>query len=227
MGVARVQDRLGRRLGTLRISVTDRCNLRCEYCMPEREYVWLPKPQILSFEELTRLSRVFVGLGVDKIRLTGGEPLLRAELPELVRRLKGIAGLRELALTTNGILLAEQASALRAAGLDRVTVSLDTLDSGRFLAIARRPSLEAVLEGLRAAREAGFPGLKLDTVLMRGQNDDEILPLLDFARSIGAELRFIEYMDVGGATAWRPEAVVTRKQILAEISGRPSRTRTR
>ncbi len=210
-------DRWGRPLKNLRISVTDRCNLRCAYCMPEEEYAWLPKPSLLRFEELDRLARVFAGLGVDRVRLTGGEPLLRRDLHVLVSLLAGIPGLEEVTLTTNGVLLAEQAESLKHAGLKRLTVSLDTLRPERFLELSRRDDLPRVLSGIDRARAVGFAPLKLDMVVLRGTNDDEIQSLLDYARGIGAELRYIEYMDVGGATKWTKEAVVSRQEILERL----------
>jgi cyclic pyranopterin phosphate synthase len=213
-------DRFGRRMGSLRLSVTDRCNMRCGYCMPEESYVWLPRTSLLSFEELDRVAGVFIGLGAAKIRLTGGEPLLRHDLPDLVGMLSRRPGLRDLALTTNGILLAEQAAALFEAGLRRVTVSLDTLRPDRMLAFARSPRHPDVLRGIRAAIQAGFPAPKLNSVIIRGFNADEVVPLLEFARSGGLELRYIEYMDVGGATRWRMDDVVTRAEILATLAGR-------
>ncbi|MEZ6184398.1 MAG: GTP 3',8-cyclase MoaA [Planctomycetota bacterium] len=210
-----VQDQHGRPLRSLRLSVTDRCNLRCSYCMPEERYTWLPKGDLLSFEELARVTDAFVAEGVDRVRITGGEPLLRQELPTLIELLRQ-RELRDLALTTNGVRLAPLAPALRAAGLDRVTVSLDTLDRARFQAMTRRDALPQVLAGIAAAREV-FGELKLDCVVVRGRNDDELLPLLDFAREQGAELRFIEYMDVGGATHWTPERVLSQAEILERI----------
>jgi cyclic pyranopterin phosphate synthase len=212
-------DTQGRLLRNLRISVTDRCNLRCAYCMPEEEYVWLPREEILHFEEISRLVDVFIELGVDKVRLTGGEPLLRRDLPTLIEALAAKPGLRDLAITTNGVLLGEQASALKAAGLHRVTVSLDTLDPVRFVALTRRTTHARVLEGIAAASGAGFTGTKLDTVVMRGVNDDEIVPLIEYARTVPAEVRFIEYMDVGGATRWSMDKVVSRRQILDVVRG--------
>lgn len=210
-------DTLGRPLRNLRLSVTDRCNLRCAYCMPEEEYTWLPRRDILDFEEVSRLVDLFIDLGVDKVRITGGEPLLRRDLPALVRMLTHKPGLADLALTTNGVLLGEQAQALYDAGLHRVTISLDTLRPDRFQALTRREALPAVLEGIAAAGRAGFKGTKLDAVIMRGANDDELVPLLEYAKSVGAELRFIEYMDVGGATKWSFEQVVSRAEMLATI----------
>jgi cyclic pyranopterin phosphate synthase len=211
-------DRLGRPLRNLRLSVTDRCNLRCAYCMPEEEYVWLPRADLLTFEELGRLAGVFARLGVEKLRLTGGEPLLRRDLPVLVGLLGRVSGIRDLALTTNGVLLAEQAAALKHAGLQRLTVSLDTLDPARFRALTRRDDHARVLAGLEAAAGAGFTGTKLNCVVLRGTNDDELVPLLHFARERGLEVRFIEYMDVGGATGWSHASVVPRAEILARIA---------
>ena len=211
------RDRHGRPLRHLRLSVTDHCNLRCRYCMPAEDYVWLPREDILRFEEIERLARIFLSLGVDRIRLTGGEPLLRRELEGLIQRLAALPGLRDLALTTNGVLLAGRARALRQAGLQRLTVSLDTLRPERFHALTQRDGLDGVLAGIEAARLAGFQPLKLDTVLIRGFNDDEIGPLLAWARDGGMELRFIEYMDVGGARDWRPERVVPRTEILERV----------
>lgn len=213
-------DRLSRPLGSLRLSVTDRCNMRCRYCMPEEEYIWLPRASILTFEELHRLAAVFARLGVAKFRLTGGEPLLRHELTGLVKLLATTPGLRDLAMTTNGILLARHAEALRAAGLQRVTVSLDTLRPERMIAFARSARHDEVIEGIRAARAAGFEGLKLNTVVIRGYNDDELGDLIEFARKERAEPRFIEYMDVGGATAWSRDQVVSRDEILARLAER-------
>jgi cyclic pyranopterin phosphate synthase len=194
--------------------------MRCGYCMPEADYVWLPRESLLTFEELTRLAGIFASLGAGKVRLTGGEPLLRHNLPTLVGLLSADARIRDLALTTNGILLARHAAALRAAGLDRVTVSLDTLRPERSLAFARNPKHADVLEGIASAGAAGFPDLKLNAVVIRGFNDDEVLDLLAFARSHAAEIRFIEYMDVGGATRWSREQVMSRDEIVATIAER-------
>lgn len=210
-------DRLHRPLKALRLSVTDRCNLRCGYCMPESRYDWLPRPELLTFEELATLVDRFVALGTRKVRLTGGEPLLRHDLPALVAALAR-RPLEELALTTNGLLLDSLASPLFAAGLRRLTVSLDTLQPQRFAALTRRDQHAAVLRGLGAARSAGFTGLKLDMVVLRGLNDDELVPMLGFAAELGAELRFIEYMDVGGATRWTSEQVVPRRELLERLT---------
>ena len=213
-------DTFSRPLRNLRISVTDRCNMRCRYCMPEAEYVWLPRESILTFEEIDRLAGIFGGLGVRKVRLTGGEPLLRHDLPTLVRLLARHEPLRDLALTTNGILLARHAEALRTAGLRRVTVSLDTLRPERMVTFARSGRHAEVLEGIAAAAAAGFESVKLNAVIIRGHNDDEVLELLEFASSRGIEIRFIEYMDVGGATRWDMGQVVSQREILEAVAAR-------
>jgi cyclic pyranopterin phosphate synthase len=212
-----VLDRRGRPLSSLRLSVTDRCNLRCHYCMPEDDYAWLPRADILDFDETARLAAVFARAGASRLRLTGGEPLLRRDLPALVARLAAVAPWDDLALTTNGILLTDQAEALKAAGVRRVTVSLDTLERDRFQALTRRDELVRVRQGLETAA-ATFPGFKIDTVVVRGVNDDEIVSLVHEAARLGAEIRFIEYMDVGGATRWTPAQVVSRREILDRLS---------
>jgi len=212
-------DTFGRPLRNLRLSVTDRCNLRCAYCMPEKDYVWLPREDVLRFEEISTLVDVFVALGVNKLRLTGGEPLLRRDLPALVQMLAAKSGLTDLALTTNGVLLAEHAAALRTAGLGRITVSLDTLHAKRFTELTRFDSLDAVLEGMDAAARE-FGRFKIDSVVIRGVNDDELADLIEYGRAKNAEVRFIEYMDVGGATRWSPSDVVSRAEILKELAAR-------
>lgn len=212
-----VRDGYGRPLRSLRVSVTDRCNLRCQYCMPEEEYAWLPRETLLSFEEIAVLADVFSALGADKIRLTGGEPLLRRDLPALIRMLAGNARIKEIALTTNGVLMTEQARSLYEAGLDRVTVSLDTLRPDRFKALTRRDTHARVMEGIDATKRVGFRGLKLDTVAIRGYNDDELIDLIEYGKTIDAEVRFIEYMDVGGATDWSLEQVFSRAEILHRL----------
>ncbi len=188
--------------------------------MPEEDYVWLPRQELLTFEEITRLVDVFTSLGVTDVRLTGGEPLLRRDLPQLVRMLAANPRIRDLALTTNGVLFAEQAEALRAAGLHRVTLSLDTLRPERLLALTGRDTHAQVLEGIAAARRLGFPKLKFDTVVLRGVNDDELADLIEYGRGVGAEVRFIEYMDVGGATEWSLEKVFTRAEMLEALGKR-------
>jgi cyclic pyranopterin phosphate synthase len=213
-----IHDRFGRPLRSLRISVTDRCNLRCQYCMPEPEYAWLPRETLLTFDELATVAGAFTGLGVDRIRITGGEPLLRRNLPALVERLARTAGLADLAMTTNGVLLAPQAATLKAAGLRRITVSLDTLHRTRFKALAGFDEHASVFAGIDAAARAGFESLKIDTVIVRSVNDDELVDMIEFGRHVGAEVRFIEYMDVGGATRWNRESVVSRREILEALT---------
>ena len=215
-----IADTFGRPLGSLRVSVTDRCNLRCRYCMPEQEYVWLPKQSILTFEEIARLVRVFTSLGVDKVRLTGGEPLLRHDLATLTAMLAGIPGVRDLAMTTNGLLLAKHAAPLREAGLGRVTVSLDTLRPERMRELARTDRHADVIAGIVAARAAGFDRIKLNTVVIRGVNEDELADLIEFAQAHATEVRFIEYMDVGGATGWSAAQVFSQREMLGVLSRR-------
>lgn len=210
-------DTFGRPLRNLRLSVTDRCNIRCLYCMPEHEYIWLPREDLLRFEEIDRLVDVFADLGVDKVRLTGGEPLLRQGLPVLVRMLAAKNRIRDLAMTTNGVLLSQHAAALREAGLHRVTVSLDTLRPDRFSALTRFDEHARVLAGIEAAAQSGFASVKMDSVIMRGFNDDELVDLMEFGRHVGTEVRFIEYMDVGGATRWSTDMVVARQEILDRL----------
>ena len=206
-------DTLGRPLRNLRLSVTDRCNLRCEYCMPEADYIWLPREDVLHFEEISTLVDVFISLGIDKVRLTGGEPLLRRDLPTLVRLLATKPDLKDLAITTNGTLLRDQIDALKDAGLGRVTVSLDTLRADRFERLTRFDRLAEVREGIEAVHRA-YGRLKLDAVIIRGTNDDELIDLIEYAKTVNAEIRFIEYMDVGGATHWTPDRVVSRAEML-------------
>jgi cyclic pyranopterin phosphate synthase len=213
-------DRFQRPLQSLRVSLTDRCNLRCRYCMPEEKYVWLPKSDVLRFDEVATLVEVFLDLGVEKIRLTGGEPLLRSDVVELVRMLGDKARIRDLSLTTNGVLLADLASDLARAGVHRITVSLDTMRADRFRTVTGRDEHAAVLRGIRAASAVGIRALKIDAVLIRGTNDDEIGDLLAFGKDLGAEVRFIEYMDVGGATRWSATQVMSRDAILAAVSAR-------
>ena len=212
-----ISDTLARPLANLRLSVTDRCNLRCQYCMPEPDYVWLPRQDILQFEEIDRLVEVFLDLGVRKVRLTGGEPLLRKDVTVLVEQLAAKARIDDLAMTTNGVLLAANAAALQRAGLHRLTVSLDTLQPDRFMRMARYDELDRVIAGIDAAAPL-FPGLKIDTVVIRGVNDDELISLIEFGRARGAEVRFIEYMDVGGATRWSWNHVVTRDEMLETLT---------
>ena len=203
--------------------MTDRCNFRCPYCMPRERFgegfSFLERKEILTFEEILRLVRVFAGLGVAKVRLTGGEPLLRRDLPLLVAELVRVPGLRDLALTTNGSLLGSLAQPLKRAGLGRLTVSLDSLDPDRFQASSDSAvPLAQVLEGLEAARSAGFQGTKLNCVLRRGFNEADILPLAGFARDQGLTLRFIEFMDVGTRNGWRLDSVVPAAEVAAIVA---------
>ena len=207
-------DRLHRPLRRLRISVTDRCNLRCTYCMPEDQYNWLKRRDLLTFEEITSLTSEFMALGVNQVRLTGGEPLLRRELDVLISKLVTLPKSPKLAMTTNGSLLEPHATQLRNAGLGHITVSLDTLVSSRYRALTGRDELKAAQQGIRAAQKAGYSSIKLNMVVMRGFNDDELASMLKFAASQGAELRFIEYMDVGGANRWHSSDVVSATEIL-------------
>jgi cyclic pyranopterin phosphate synthase len=211
-------DRYHRPVRDLRISVTDRCNYRCNYCMPFDEYTWIEKAEVLSFEEIIRLATLFIQLGVEKIRLTGGEPLVRRDLEKLIAELSPLPGLKDLSLTTNGSLLEERAATLRAAGLRRINVSLDTLDPERFRQITKRGDLDRVLAGIFAARQAGLNPVKINAVIIRGLNDDEIIPLVEFCRTHGFSMRFIEYMDVGNANSWSLNKTVTKQEILRTIN---------
>jgi cyclic pyranopterin phosphate synthase len=210
-------DTHGRVVRDLRISVTDRCNLRCVYCMPAEGMPWLPREQLLTYEELTRFARVCVECGVRGIRLTGGEPTVRQDLPVLVSMLRAISPALDLSLTTNALKLTEMAGVLREAGLDRVNVSLDTLSRERFHAISRRDRLADVLAGLDAARRAGFSPVKVNAVLMRGTNDDEAVSLARWARDEGYELRFIEWMPLDFQHQWARERLVPADDILAAL----------
>jgi GTP 3',8-cyclase len=213
-------DRLGRPLSDLRVSVTDRCSLRCTFCMPgDREYEFLPRAELLSYEETARLVRVFVGLGVSKVRLTGGEPLLRRDLARLVEQLAAIDGVEDLALTTNGLLLSRDAKALAAAGLERVTVSLHSLRPETFDRLSgSRGHLPAVLAGIEAAAAAGLAPVKVNAVVVRGVNDDEVAELARFFKRPGYVLRFIEYMDVGTVNGWQRAGVVSADEIVARVA---------
>ena len=213
-----LSDAFGRVATDLRISVTDRCDLRCEYCMPAEGLDWLDPSEQLSFDEIVRLTRVFVSLGIRTVRLTGGEPLMRARLPELVARLAEL-GLDDLSLTTNGTTLARHAEALRRAGLDRVNVSIDSLLSHRYAQITRRDALARVLDGVEAAQQAGLDPVKLNCVVVAGTNDDEVLDFVEFARRTGCDVRFIENMPLGADGRWRPESVVAASELLEQIEG--------
>jgi cyclic pyranopterin phosphate synthase len=218
-------DALGRTLGHLRISVIDRCNFRCPYCMPEEQYAhdhaFLRARERLSFDEIERLARIFVSLGVRKLRITGGEPLLRRELPELIARLARIDGVEDLALTTNGVLLPRCARALRDAGLDRITLSLDSLDAETYRRMAgSRGEVDQALAAVEAAETAGFTALKINCVLLRGVNEESVPALADRFRGTPHVLRFIEYMDVGTLNGWRAERVVPGAELRARIHAR-------
>lgn len=214
-------DQLQRPFRDLRISVTDRCNFRCRYCMPRErfgeDFGFLPRSEVLSFEELTRVAAQCVALGVHKVRITGGEPLLRAELPRLVQMLRQLGDL-DLALTTNGVLLPKHAKDLKAAGLNRLTVSLDALDPATFQAMCdANYTPNDVLAGIEAAEKAGFRSIKINTVVKRGVNDQQILPIAQRFKGTGHVVRFIEYMDVGTTNGWRLDEVVTHAEILEKL----------
>ncbi|MFO1445520.1 GTP 3',8-cyclase MoaA [Bacillus sp. Bva_UNVM-123] len=212
-----IKDQLNRPLRDLRISVIDRCNFRCTYCMPAdifgSDFAFLPRSELLTYEEIERLAKIFVGLGVEKIRLTGGEPLLRKDMPLLVEKLSAIEGLKDIGLTTNGVFLPKYAMDLKKAGLLRVNISLDTLNSELFGEInGRHVGVDPVLEGIKAAQKAGL-GVKINMVVKKGLNDSEILPMADFCKAQGLQLRFIEFMDVGSTNGWKMDDVITKKEI--------------
>lgn len=212
-----IKDKLNRPLHDLRISVIDRCNFRCQYCMPADQFgpdfEFLPKSALLTYEEIERLAKIFVSLGVEKIRLTGGEPLLRRDMPILVEKLSAIEGLMDIGLTTNGVLLPKFAKDLKDAGLKRVNVSLDTLNDELFGIInGRGVGTGPVLEGIEAAKQAGL-GVKINMVVKKGLNDSEIVPMAEYCKENGLELRYIEFMDVGSTNGWKMDDVITKKQI--------------
>jgi len=217
-----VTDQMGRGLRDLRVSVTDRCNLRCTYCMPREvfgaDYAFLPRTELLTFEEIARVVAAFTRQGVRKVRLTGGEPLLRRNLDHLVAAIAAIPEVEDLALTTNGVLLADQAEALHAAGLQRVTVSLDALDQHTFAQMGDTTvAVQRVLDGIGAAQQAGL-GVKVNAVMQRGVNEAEIIPLADFGRTSGVTVRFIEYMDVGETNGWQLDQVIPAQEVVQTIS---------
>ncbi|WP_102261832.1 GTP 3',8-cyclase MoaA [Mesobacillus jeotgali] len=217
-----IKDQLNRPLRDLRISVIDRCNFRCQYCMPAEifgpDFAFLPKSELLSYEEIERVAKLFIELGVEKIRLTGGEPLMRKDLPILVKMLNEIEGLKDIALTTNGVMLPKYADELYAAGLKRVNISLDSLKDELFGQInGRNVGVGPVLKGIEAAKKAGL-GVKINTVIKKGLNDSEIIPMAEFCKKEGLELRYIEYMDVGSTNGWKMDDVITKKQIHDLIS---------
>ncbi len=202
----------------LRISVTDRCNIRCFYCMPEDDVKYMPREEILSFEEIERFARVAASLGVTKLRVTGGEPLVRKDLPVLIRKLAAIPGIKDLALTTNGVLLARHAEALYEAGLRRLNVHLDTLDRERFLRITRRDDLDKVLEGLEVARRLGFGPIKINAVAVKNLLEADIVPLARYGREHGIEIRFIEFMPLDAQGLWTRDGVLTAGEIIETLS---------
>ncbi len=218
----KIIDQMKRPLRDLRISVTDKCNFRCRYCMPEEifgpDYPFLQREQLLSFEEMERLVRIFVSLGVEKIRITGGEPLLRRDLPALIEKIRKIEGVQDIAMTTNGSLLPKFAESLKNAGLDRVTVSLDSLDDERFGRMnGRGYKVKQVLEGIEAAKAAGFP-VKVNMVVQKGVNDQDVMPMARYFRGTGHILRFIEFMDVGNSNGWKLDQVLSAREIIDMIN---------
>lgn len=217
-GPAPLIDRFGRTHNNLRIGITDRCNIRCFYCMPEHDVRFVPRAEILDFEEIERFVRIAAGLGVSKVRVTGGEPLLRRDLPLLLRRLAAIPGIEDMALTTNGVLLAEQARALYDAGLRRLNVHLDTLDRARFRAITRRDELGRVLEGLETARAVGFSPIKLNAVAVKNLVEPDVVPLARYAIERGFEVRYIEFMPLDAQRLWDRSRVLLADDIVAMLS---------
>ena len=216
-----LQDSHGRAITDLRISVTDRCNFRCQYCMPAEGLPWLDRSELLGFEEIERLVRLLTSMGVDSVRLTGGEPLVRRDLPALVSMLHGIGGLRDLSLTTNGYLLERDAAALAAAGLTRINVSIDSLQRDRFFQLTRRDALPRVLRGLEAiAAQPGIDCVKVNALAIRGFTEDEVLPFCEFARQSGFEVRFIEFMPLDADHAWTPDQVLTGTEVRQIIESR-------
>ena len=209
-------DGLGRIHTNLRLSVTDRCNIRCFYCMPAENVVFRPREELLTFEEIERFVHVAASLGVNKLRLTGGEPLVRSDMPKLIGRLAAVPGIEDLAMTTNGLLLVEQAADLRAAGLDRLNVSLDTMSEATFERISRRTGLQKVLDGIFAARQAGFEKIRLNAVAIRGLSEDDLVPLAEFSRKHDFQLRFIEFMPLDADGAWNDSEVLTG-QVIREV----------
>ena len=211
-------DSFGRLHNNLRISVTDRCNIRCFYCMPAEDVQFMEKSELLTFEEIERFVRVAVPLGIDKLRLTGGEPLVRRELHKLVARLAAVPGVKDIGLTTNGILLADQAEDLYEAGLRRINVSLDALTPEKFKKFTRRDGFEHVIEGIRAAQRVGFDPVKINAVSVRGMTEDEIVPFGHFARETGVEVRFNEYMPLDADNAWERGKVLFAHEIIETLS---------
>jgi cyclic pyranopterin phosphate synthase len=215
---APLTDSFGRVVRDLRVSITDRCNFRCTYCMPAEGMVWQDRAELLTFEEITRVVGVFTSLGVEGVRLTGGEPTVRAHLPVLVAQLASLPARPELAMTTNGASMRLMAEDLRAAGLDRVNISCDSLQPQRFAEITRRDSLPAVLDGIQAANAAGFDPVKINCVLMRGVNDDEIVDFARFGREHGVSIRFIEFMPLDADDRWQRGAVVPSSEVIERVA---------
>jgi GTP 3',8-cyclase len=218
LGVPELKDTFGRLHDNLRISVTDRCNIRCFYCMPEEDVKYAPRHEILSFEEIERFTRVAVSLGITKVRVTGGEPLVRKDLPLLISKLYAIPGVRDLALTTNGVLLGRHAQSLYDAGLRRLNVHLDTLDSERFLKITRRDDLSKVLEGIETAQRVGFGPIKINAVAVKNLVEPDIVPLARYGREQGIEIRFIEFMPLDSQGLWARENVLSADEIIETLS---------
>ncbi|MCA9023709.1 MAG: GTP 3',8-cyclase MoaA [Planctomycetaceae bacterium] len=211
-------DTFGRVHNNLRISVTDRCNIRCFYCMPADNVQFMAKAKLLSFEEIERFVRIVQPMGINKLRLTGGEPLVRRDLPTLVAKLAAIEGIKDIGITTNGILLAEQAQELYDAGLRRLNVSLDALNAEKFAEVTRREGYEKVIEGIQAAKAAGFDPIKINAVSIRGVTEEEIVPFGHFARETGCEVRFIEYMPLDADAAWERDKVLFADEIIETLS---------
>ncbi|HWP43179.1 MAG TPA: GTP 3',8-cyclase MoaA [Blastocatellia bacterium] len=215
-----LKDKYGRTIRDLRISVTDRCNFRCFYCIPDEDIAWKRKQDLLTYEEIILISEIAVDLGVEKLRLTGGEPLVRRDIEFLIESLARIPGVRDLALTTNALGLKERAAGLRAAGLSRLTISCDSLKRDVFKQITRRDELQSVLDGIEAAIEAGFPPPKINCVVIRGLNDSELADFADFARSTGVQMRFIEYMPLDNGHQWNRSLLVGGREMLQRIEER-------
>lgn len=233
----RLNDSYGRAIRDLRISVTDRCNFRCFYCMPTEAMEWKPKPEILTYEEILQLAEIFVSLGINKLRVTGGEPMVRRDLESLVERLARIEGVEDLAMTTNAHFLRGRAKALKQAGLQRITISLDSLEPERFALLTGRNELKTVLEGIDAAMEAGLAPVKVNSVVIRGINDDQVVNFAAFARDKRLHVRFIEFMPLDNGKVWRREMIVPGEEVRQRIqavyplepvsSGNPSETARR
>ncbi|HKY05556.1 MAG TPA: radical SAM protein, partial [Blastocatellia bacterium] len=215
-----LKDKFGRTIRDLRISVTDRCNFRCFYCIPDEEIVWKRRQELLSYEEIILISEVAVSLGVEKLRLTGGEPLVRRDIEFLIEKLARIPDLKDLALTTNGDGLKDRARALRTAGLDRITISCDSLKPETFKMITRRDALSSVVEGIESVLAAGFPPPKINCVVIRGMNENEVADFADFARETGVAIRFIEYMPLDNAHQWDRRMLVGGREVIELIAAR-------